>query len=64
MAQTSSVQTVQQLLPLFGHRLLGPDTAAHQAGNKGQRQPLLSSLHGLRLSLASGCTPIKPIAGK
>lgn len=62
-SQTSLAQTVQQLLPLFGQHLRGPDTTTRRAESKGQRQqsvqPLLSFLHDSCLSLASRCTPVK-----
>lgn len=62
-SQASSAQTVQQLLPLFGQHLQGPDTTTHRAENKGQRQqsvqPPLSFRRDSCLSLASGCTPVK-----
>lgn len=62
-SQASSAQTVQQLLPLFGQHLQGPDTTTHLAENKGQRQqsvqPPLSFRRDSCLSLASGCTPVK-----
>ena len=67
-SQTSSAQTVQQLLLLFGQHLRGPDTTRRRAENKGQRQEPCS--HLCRSPVIRVCPwqtaacLLKPIAGK